>query len=56
MELEGFLVKALREMEIEKPTEVQEKLIPRIIQGQDSIVCAKTGSGKTIAYMAPMIS
>jgi superfamily II DNA/RNA helicase len=56
MDLEGFVVKALREMDIEKATEVQDKLIPRILQGQDSIACAKTGSGKTLAYMLPVIS
>ena len=50
------MVKSLREMGIEKPTEVQDKLIPRILQGQDSIACAKTGSGKTLAYMLPMVS
>ena len=31
MDLEGFVVKSLREMGIEKPTEVQDKLIPRIL-------------------------
>ncbi len=31
MDLEGFVVKALRDMDIEKTTEVQDKLIPRII-------------------------
>ena len=31
MDLEGFVVKALRDMDIEKATEVQDKLIPKLL-------------------------
>ena len=43
--LEGF----------EKPTEVQEKAIPLVLQGKDVIAGAATGSGKTLAFGSGII-
>lgn len=37
------------------PTEIQEKAIPRIMAGQDVIGIAQTGTGKTAAYMLPLL-
>jgi ATP-dependent RNA helicase RhlE len=39
----------------EKPTPVQEQAIPLIMQGHDLIGCAQTGTGKTAAYVLPML-
>jgi len=39
----------------EKPTPVQEQAIPLIMQGKDLIGCAQTGTGKTAAYVLPML-
>jgi ATP-dependent RNA helicase RhlE len=37
------------------PTEVQQKVIPLILQGRDLIVQAKTGTGKTASFALPML-
>ncbi|MBL0316739.1 MAG: DEAD/DEAH box helicase [Flavobacteriales bacterium] len=37
------------------PTEIQEKAIPRILAGQDVIGIAQTGTGKTAAYLLPLL-
>ena len=38
----------------EKPTSIQSQAIPAIMSGRDVIGVAKTGSGKTIAFLLPM--
>ncbi len=49
------IVKCLDAMGFVAPTEVQEKVIPQILKGQDLIVLSKTGSGKTGAFGIPLI-
>lgn len=49
------IVKALHEMGIDTPTEIQSKAIPVIKQGKDLIGMSKTGSGKTAAFGIPLI-
>lgn len=49
------IVKSLEAMGFVAPTEVQEKVIPQILKGQDLIVLSKTGSGKTGAFGIPLI-
>lgn len=53
--LEPFLVKALKNMSIKAPTEVQTACIPPVLEGRDCIGNAQTGSGKTIAFAAPIL-
>ncbi|MBN1216693.1 MAG: DEAD/DEAH box helicase [Candidatus Lokiarchaeota archaeon] len=48
-------IEALKNINIEKPTEVQEKVIPLILEGRDIITQSKTGTGKTYAYLLPII-
>ena len=43
-------------LHIEKPTPVQAKSIPAIAQGRDVMVTAKTGSGKSLAYVLPLVN
>lgn len=49
------LVLNLKEQDFIVPTEVQEQAIGPFLDGSDIIACAKTGSGKTAAYLIPII-
>jgi superfamily II DNA/RNA helicase len=42
-------------MGFETPSPVQELSIPKIIENKDMIVCAQTGTGKTAAYLLPVM-
>lgn len=46
----------LEEMGISDPTEIQRKAIPRIRAGQDVIGIAQTGTGKTLAFLLPIMA
>ncbi|OWB57681.1 hypothetical protein B5S28_g3646 [[Candida] boidinii] len=54
--LPKWLVEALSSMKINTPTNIQKGTIPKILEGYDCIGGAKTGSGKTIAFGAPMLA
>ncbi|MDB4787117.1 DEAD/DEAH box helicase [Flavobacteriales bacterium] len=47
---------ALEDMGIVEPTEIQSKAIPRIRAGQDVIGIAQTGTGKTLAFLLPVMA
>ena len=53
--LHDRLQKALVEMTLEQPTEVQQQAIPLALAGKDLLISAETGSGKTAAYLLPML-
>ena len=46
---------AIHEQGYEAPTEIQVKAIPQILAGQDLIGIAQTGTGKTAAYVLPLL-
>ncbi len=50
-----FIEKALQEISFTSYTEVQEKVIPLFMNRKNIIVEAKTGSGKTHAYLIPIL-
>ncbi|MDT7861747.1 MAG: DEAD/DEAH box helicase [Saccharolobus sp.] len=49
------LKRALKEVNYERPTEVQSIVIPKLLNRKNVIVQAKTGSGKTAAYVIPIL-
>ncbi|KGN48639.1 DEAD-box ATP-dependent RNA helicase 16 [Cucumis sativus] len=53
--LDPRLVRALIKKEIQKPTPIQHVAIPLILEGKDVVARAKTGSGKTFAYLLPLL-
>lgn len=49
------LIKAIRKMEYTQPTPIQSQAVPVALGGRDVIGIAKTGSGKTAAFLWPML-
>lgn len=49
------LIKAIRKSEYTQPTSIQSQSIPAALGGRDLIGIAKTGSGKTAAFIWPML-
>ncbi len=56
LDLEEAVLDGLYDMNFEETTPVQELTIPIILEGKDIIACAQTGTGKTAAYVLPIIS
>ena len=55
LKLNKPILKALVELEYQSPTLVQEKAIPLILNKEDLIVSAQTGTGKTAAFALPIL-
>jgi ATP-dependent RNA helicase DDX54/DBP10 len=55
MGLNGHLLKAIARKGFSVPTPIQRKTIPVILDDQDVVGMARTGSGKTAAFVIPMI-
>ena len=53
--LDNRIVRAIREMGFEKLSPIQEQAIPYLLQGEDIIGQAQTGTGKTAAFGIPAI-
>lgn len=49
------IISGLNDMGIKEPTEIQEKLIPLALEGKNLIGQSETGTGKTLAYLLPII-
>jgi ATP-dependent RNA helicase DeaD len=49
------ILKALRKIGYEKPSDIQKELIPRILSGRDILGQARTGTGKTAAFGIPAL-
>jgi len=48
-------LKSLKNLGFKNPTPIQEKSIPELISGHDTVGLAQTGSGKTLAFSLPMM-
>ncbi|MDR2102921.1 MAG: DEAD/DEAH box helicase [Treponema sp.] len=53
--IDPFFIKRLAERDIKVPTEIQKRVIPRLSAGENLIFCSATGTGKTFAYLLPVI-
>jgi ATP-dependent RNA helicase RhlE len=49
------LLKGLKELGFSRPTPIQEQAIPPAAEGRDVLACAMTGSGKTAAFLLPIL-
>ena len=56
LQLEDALLDGLQAMNFRETTPVQEQTIPIILQKRDLIACAQTGTGKTAAYLLPILN
>lgn len=55
LNLSREVLQSIEEMGFESPSEVQEHTIPTILEGQDILAQAQTGTGKTASFGIPMI-
>lgn len=53
--LNSVLLQAIAKQNFKSPTSVQIEAIPLALAGRDLLVRAKTGSGKTAAYLLPIL-
>lgn len=56
LDLEDEVLDGLEAMNFFETTPVQEATIPLLLEGRDMIGCAQTGTGKTAAYLLPIIN
>lgn len=56
LDLSDNILDALYDMHFEDCTPIQEKCIPPILEGRDVLGVAQTGTGKTAAYLLPILS
>ncbi len=55
LDLSDDILDALDAMRFDECTPIQEQAIPRVLEGRDLIAVAQTGTGKTAAYLLPVI-
>lgn len=53
--LSPYIAKSISKLGFLKPFEIQEQTIPSILKGKDVMGIAKTGSGKTLCFVAPLL-
>ncbi|MDE7208523.1 MAG: DEAD/DEAH box helicase [Clostridia bacterium] len=55
-EVQPEIIKSLDEQGIVAPTDIQREVIPVAIKGSDVVAQAPTGTGKTLAFVLPMLA
>ena len=56
LDLDEQLLEAIGYMGFKEASPIQEKAIPEILNGKDIIACAQTGTGKTAAFLLPVLN
>jgi ATP-dependent RNA helicase SrmB len=55
LDLDFTITQAIEDMGLSEPTPIQEQAIPLAMDAQDILACAATGTGKTLAFAAPVV-
>lgn len=55
LDLDESLLKAIQEKNFKRPTQIQAQTIPAALAGKDVLASAPTGTGKTLAFLIPVI-
>jgi ATP-dependent RNA helicase RhlE len=55
LQLHPSLLKGVKELGFARPTPIQNDAIPPALEGRDLLACAMTGSGKTAAFLLPIL-
>jgi ATP-dependent RNA helicase RhlE len=56
LDLSEPIIRSLKDQNYKKPTPIQEKVIPVILNNSDVMAAAQTGTGKTAAFVLPILS
>lgn len=54
-DLSPQLIDAVADLNFNQPTEIQQRVIPKIIKGQNIIGQSQTGTGKSHAFLLPLM-
>ncbi|MBP2241648.1 ATP-dependent RNA helicase CshB [Cytobacillus eiseniae] len=54
-EFQPFIIEAVKKLGFYEPTEIQERLFPTLLKGESAIGQSQTGTGKTHAYILPIL-
>ncbi|MGJ7912158.1 DEAD/DEAH box helicase [Neobacillus sp. LXY-1] len=54
-EFQDFINETIEKLGFHQPTEIQEKMIPLVLKGESAIGQSQTGTGKTLAYVLPIL-
>src|ERR671912_1111935 len=55
LKLHPDLLRGVKDLGFQKPTPIQADAIPPAVAGRDLLACAQTGSGKTAAFLLPIL-
>ena len=55
LKLHPTLLRGVNDLGFARPTPIQSQAIPRALEGRDLLACAATGSGKTAAFLLPIL-
>jgi superfamily II DNA/RNA helicase len=53
--IDSFFIEKLKERSIEKPSAIQSLVIPRLLEVKNTVFRSATGTGKTFAYLLPVL-